>query len=108
MKMIFFWIACTALFVVPVYFVKNSVYQDGIAGRFGLLLISFFAAMFMLDAGTSEGPYDINAKGVGMLTAFAIFIVWHLWRFHTRVARKRTSTPAETEERRHQPDRRFA
>ena len=82
-----FLVACAVLFVVPVYFVLNDVYEDGLIGRIGLLGISFAAATFILEWANGE-QYELLPQTIFMTVMFAVFLVWHLTRFHLRVLRK--------------------
>ena len=82
-----FLIACSILFVVPLIFVTHNVYQDGVFGRIGLLGISFSSSLFLMEA-TVGVQYDILPQTVFLAWAFAVFLVWHLFRFHCRVLRK--------------------
>lgn len=79
-----FLVACIVLLVVPLVFVAHNVYQDGFFGRVGLLGIAFSAATYIGEwmLGTE---YEILPQTVLMVVAFAIFLCWHLWRFHRRV-----------------------
>ena len=108
MRMYFFWTACLVLTVVPVVFVWNAVYKDGIVGRIALLTIAFVAAMFVLDPFFGDAKYDVPPLGVAMACAFAIFLLWHLWRFHRRVLRRGACPPDCPMDRRHTPDRRYS
>lgn len=88
-------LATLALFVltlVPPVFVYHKVYQDGVFGRVGLLLISIFAGCMFLEQVLGDG-YEFPKLLVGLLVAAALFICWHLFRFHTRVVSKRGPTP---------------
>ncbi len=82
-----FLVACAILFVVPVYFVLNDVYEDGLVGRVGLLGISFAAATFILEWANGE-DYQLLPQTVFMTCMFAWFLCWHLVRFHLRIQRK--------------------
>ena len=75
---------CAVLVVVPLFFVSHRVYKDGIAGRAGLLGIAFAAATFLLEslAGTE---YEMLPQTVLLSGSFAVFLIWHLFRFHRRV-----------------------
>lgn len=108
MRMTIFWAACTVLVAVPPYFVWNSVYRDGVLGRAALLAISFVSLSFMLEETLSdnERTYDMLPQTVALVAAFAVFLLWHLWRFHRRVMRNGTCPPNGVEERR-QAERRF-
>lgn len=79
-------VACSVLFVVPLYFVVNSVYQDGVFGRGSLLGISFFSAAILGDTAVGNGFY-VPSVVVLLICAFAVFLSWHLCRFHSRVFR---------------------
>ena len=91
-----FLLACVVLFVVPVYFVLNDVYEDGLVGRVGLLGISFSAATFILEWANGE-QYTLLPQTVFMTCMFAWFLVWHLCRFHLRVMRKQKENETKPE-----------
>jgi hypothetical protein len=79
-----FLVACAILFVVPLVFVTHNVYEDGLIGRIGLLGISFSAATFLMEwAGGAE--YQILPQTEMLVDSFAVFLIWHLFRFHRRV-----------------------
>ena len=82
-----FLASCAVLCLVPVLFVLNDVYEDGLVGRVGLLGISFSAATFILEWANGE-EYQMLPQTVFMVAMFAWFLCWHLFRFHTRVMRK--------------------
>ena len=50
------------LFVIPVLFVMNDVYEDGLIGRIFLLGISFGSATFLLEimSGTKQYSYFVE------------------------------------------------
>jgi hypothetical protein len=73
--------------VVPLYFVVNSVYQDGVFGRASLLSISFFSAGILGEAAVGIA-FSVPPIFVLLITAFAVFLVWHLFRFNARVLKK--------------------
>ncbi len=79
-----FVFACAVLFIVPLYFVMHSVYDDGLIGRVGLLGISFSAATFLLEFADGQ-EYDMLPQTVFMAVMFAWFLCWHLFRFERRV-----------------------
>jgi hypothetical protein len=81
-------LACSVLFIVPLYFVVNSVYQDGVFGRGSLLSISFFSASILGDTAIGSGFY-VPPPFVLLICAFAVFLSWHLARFELRVIRQR-------------------
>lgn len=86
---VIFIVACIALFIVPVWFVINKVYEDGFIGRVGLLGISFSAATFLMEFAFGEQEYELLPQTVMLASCFAIFLCWHLFRFERRVLRKR-------------------
>lgn len=96
MKDFLFFGACLVLFIVPLLFVINRVYEDGLIGRISLLSISFTAATFIVEELTSEG-YDMLPQTVALICAFALFLVWHLLRFHRRVLMRRGLAPCGLE-----------
>lgn len=84
--MFMFWTSCVVLFIVPPYFVWNKVYKDGIIGRGALLAISFTASTFLLQAiATDFKCYEVLPQTIAFVVSFAVFLVWHLFRFHTRI-----------------------
>ena len=83
-----FFSACAVLVVVPMTFVCHDVYQDGVFGRAGLLGIAFSAATFLLEAAFGESEYQIMPQTVMLTSSFAVFLCWHLWRFHRRVLKQ--------------------
>lgn len=82
-----FLFACLVLSVVPLYFVVNSVYQDGVFGRASLLGISFCSSLFIGEAcfGT---PIQVHPLIVLLVSSFAVFACWHLVRFHGRILKR--------------------
>ena len=82
-----FLVACAVLFIVPLIFVVNDVYEDGFFGRVALLGISFSSATFLLEMANGQ-DYDMLPQTVVLTASFALFILWHLARFHMRVLRK--------------------
>lgn len=87
MKLILLAGALVVLFFVPLFFVLNKVYQDGVVGRIALLGVSFGAAGLLLQIWASP-PREYSGAGVFLVCMFAVFICWHLWRFHRRVLRR--------------------
>lgn len=83
-----FLIACAVLLIVPLYFVLHSVYEDGVCGRIGLLGVSFAAATYLLEYFDGE-EFEVMPQTVLIVSAFAVFLTWHLFRFHRRVVCKR-------------------
>ncbi len=90
-----FTIACIVLFVVPPLFVWHQVYQDGLFGRLGLLGISFFAFLVLGETVGGES-YGTSPEVALLVASFALFLVWHLFRFHSRVLKIRRADPANT------------
>lgn len=84
-----FIVAVAVLFVVPPIFVWNRVYDDGVFGRLGLSGISFFAFVILIEAIIGRQVYTTSGEVAGMVAGFAIFLVWHLVRFHLRVVKRR-------------------
>lgn len=107
--MLLFWAALGVLATLPLYFVYNRVYKDGVIGRMALLAISFNAWVILLDTflGDEATKYHPTPPAVGLTLAVAGFLVWHLYRFHYRVVQRMDKTCACETERRTTPDRRF-
>ena len=84
-----FILAVLVLFVVPPIFVWHKVYDDGTFGRIGLSGVSFFAFIILIETVIGRQVYQTNGEVAGLVACFAIFIVWHLVRFHRRVVKKR-------------------
>lgn len=86
-----FLACCIVLAVVPCYFVVNKVYEDGLIGRIGLLGISFTAASYVLAwfdyDEWPDFPFEPDLQEAMMFGFAAMFLVWHLFRFHRRVVR---------------------
>jgi hypothetical protein len=81
--------ACIPLVIVPPLFIYNNVYKDGIVGRLGLVCISVSAAFVWLNHIFAENDTNFPLALLAMLAAsFAVFLVWHLFRFHSRVVRQ--------------------
>lgn len=112
MRNIAFYSSLTLLALVPLYFVWNRVYKDGVMGRAALLTISFCSWAILLDVtlGEDEDKYTPSRLGVMLVVAFTAFLCWHLWRFHRRVEKRLgTQCPPDCpQDRRKVPDRRFA
>lgn len=96
------FIACTVLFIVPIVFVWNEVYQDGVFGRIGLLGISFSAFLFAARI-LSYGYTRLWPETEIMVISFAIFLCWHLFRFHARVITSRRAEQGKVERRHNRP-----
>jgi hypothetical protein len=88
-----FLVSCSILFIVPLYFVANSVYKDGIFGRASLLGISFCSAGILGEAAVGT-PFYVPSIVVLLVTFFAVFSCWHLLRFHARVVKKESQWKA--------------
>lgn len=93
MKETVFLFACLVLGVVPVLFVLNKVYEDGVVGRAFLLAIAFFAWTFLIERFNGV-RYDVLPQTAGFAVAVAGFLCWHLWRFHRRVLKRRAEGKA--------------
>lgn len=98
-----FTVCMCILTVVPLVFVYNRVYDDGIIGRGALMGISFASATFLMEMVTGE-VYGILTQTLMLVVAFTVFLLWHLWRFHRRVLMLRGK---RDHERRSGCDRRF-
>jgi hypothetical protein len=107
-KMFCFWTAVWVLFLIPPYFIWHKVYKDGVIGRLALGLLSFAAGSFLLEGYWGETKYDMLTQTVLLVVAFAMFLVWHLFRWHRRVGRRNIPPPVLPEDRRKLSDRRFA
>lgn len=81
-----FVVSCVVLFVVPIIFVTHNVYKDGFFGRVGLLGVAFSSATYLGEWLTGT-VYEILPQTVMMVASFAVFLCWHLLRFHRRVLR---------------------
>lgn len=79
-----FLLDCAVLALVPLYFVCHKVYQDGVFGRVGLLGTSFAASLFLMEAVVGV-QYNVLPQTLMLVTCFAVFLCWHLFRFHCRV-----------------------
>ena len=90
--------ACAVLLVVPLIFVIHEVYEDGLIGRIGLLGISFSAATFLLETAAGE-VYVMLPQTVMLVVSFAIFISWHLTRWHGIVLRQKKKEKSEHQQK---------
>lgn len=90
-------VACAVLFVVPVLFVWNEVYEDGFWGRLGLTGISFSA--MVMGVKIYQNGFAWHETTI-LLVSFAIFLTWHLVRFHTRVLTNKRAEKHEIDRRR--------
>ena len=90
-----FVLSCIVLFVVPVIFVYHRVYDDGLVGRMSLVGLALMAAIVLLETIFGQG-YGIAAEVSLLVASFAVFMVWHLWRFHRRVLKNRRTAAAES------------
>lgn len=84
------FIALLFTFVVPLVFIWHDVYDDGIIGRIALgviALMSFIGMALILDGHKVCDPHDtvIPLALAWLAVAFAVFVTWHLMRFHRRV-----------------------
>lgn len=79
-----FLISCSVLTAVPLYFVWHRVYEDGLFGRLSLLGISFMAFTFVIEWIEGEG-FEVLPQTALFFAFVAVFLTWHLIRFHRRV-----------------------
>lgn len=89
-----FVLSCIVLFVVPVIFVYHRVYDDGLVERLGLVGLATMSAIVLLETVFGQG-YGIAAEVALLVASFAVFMVWHLWRFHRRVLRNQRAAAAQ-------------
>lgn len=87
---IIFMIACAWLVLVPAIFIYHKVYDDGVLGRASLSMICGLAAMMLMVQFFSDlHRYAWMPMEVSLLAlAFAVFLTWHLIRFHRRVVKR--------------------
>lgn len=100
MKEAIFLISCSILAALPLLFVVNKVYQDGVLGRMGLLGISFSAWTYLIEKFLVGTHYDVLPQTAAFFAFVALFLSWHLFRFHSRVlkiarAEKRASNDGQ-------------
>ena len=95
MSTVIFMVCCIVLVVVPLYFVANQVYQDGLIGRCGLLGISFFSATFPMEWAVGA-KYEMMWQSTLLVLSFTVFLCWHLCRFHSRVLMERRRLAAQS------------
>ena len=100
MKQVIFLSSCAILAVVPLLFVANKVYQDGVLGRIGLLGISFSAWTYIIEKVLVGTRYDVLPQTAFFFASVSAFLCWHLFRFHYRVlkiarAEKRASNDGQ-------------
>jgi len=85
--------AALVLALIPPVFIWHKVYQDGLFGRCSLAACSFLAAVFILGDLQNDGRYivlvDMYPEVPLLLLSFSVFLVWHLFRFHTRQLREK-------------------
>lgn len=96
---ILFYLACLVLIVVPIWFIRHKVYDDGVLGRCALALIAICAFAVLGQAGVTyfdawqagtgyaAAGYHVELEEAWLVVGFAVFITWHLVRFHRRVVR---------------------
>lgn len=96
---ILFYIACLVLFFVPLWFIRHKVYDDGVLGRISLAFIVIGSFVILGDASLSYfdawwtggdyrlAGYRVEPEQACLVVGFAVFITWHLFRFHRRVVR---------------------
>lgn len=93
-----FLCSVAVLFIVPVTFVWNKVYDDGFIGRLALIGISFSSFIFALKI-FSIGVDHPWPEAMLMMISFAVFLVWHLFRFHRRVLMNKDAEEGKIERR---------
>ena len=84
MKEFIFLASCVILATVPLLFVVNKVYQDGILGRVALLAISFSSWTYLIEKALGA-QYNVLPQTAFFFASVAVFLCWHLIRFHIRV-----------------------
>lgn len=109
----FFYLGCAILIAVPAWFIKHSVYDDGIVGRIALscVLMAALGILWQAIAGYwdawwyspawpairgadyADAGYNVAPEEAALVMAFAVFITWHLWRFHRRVVMQQRTNP---------------
>lgn len=102
-----FYLANAVLLLVPPWFIKNKVYDDGVIGRIALAGIVICAFAILGHAGLSyfdawwacpdwpafkpgtykKAGYNVVWEEAWLVIAFAGFLIWHLMRFHRRYLR---------------------
>lgn len=89
---LFLTLALVVLIIVPLTFIWHEVYRDGVVGRLGLGAISLFAIVCL--ARFHDGKLQMPVEVACLVIAFAVFLVWHLLRFHSRVVKQRRDPKA--------------
>ena len=87
------------LFLVPVIFIYHEVYDDGVFGRFALGGISLFSGIILLEE-VFDTHWDVPAELTLLCGSAAIFMIWHLVRFHRRVVVSKRAQHGEIDRRR--------
>lgn len=94
-----FYVACLVLIIVPIWFIRHKVYDDGVLGRIALAIIAVCAFAVLGQAGSTyydawltgesyrNAGYHVEWEEAWLCAGFALFITWHLVRFHRRVVR---------------------
>jgi hypothetical protein len=96
-------VCLVALFVIPLVFVANRVYNDGVIGRLALFGISGAAGLALM--GVARGyDYFYGPETTILIVSFTAFLIWHLFRFHRMVLSHKGN---RDHERRSGCDRRF-
>lgn len=86
---VLFSVICMVLVAVPITFVLHGVYQDGVFGRIGLLGIAFCGMGYLMEIWFGDDEIEVLPLTVFFAGCVAIFLTWHLARFHRRVILKR-------------------
>jgi len=84
-------VCAIVLLTVPMYFIWNAVYKDGVLGRLSLSGVSLSAFVVLTDI-LDGSEYEMAPSMMLMVLAFTVFLVWHLWRFHRRVLKRAEKT----------------
>lgn len=100
------FVALIVLAVVPILFVWDEVYQDGLVGRVSLVTISFSSVVFILRLSNGEIGH-LWPETQLIIIAFAVFLIWSLIRFQNRVRKVLKNGKPKDEERRTGSERRF-
>lgn len=85
--------SCVLLALIPPIFVWHKVYDDGLLGRIGLLGVSFCAGVVVMQEMLGV-RYRVDPEIALLTMAFMVFLVWHLFRFHSRVLRPLRRRPS--------------
>lgn len=80
--------ALLVLAILPLVFICNRVYKDGVFGRIALACICAASALLFVERRLFGNDERIVWMLLTVLiVGMATFLSWHLVRFHTRIAR---------------------